>query len=419
MSRLNFQWQVQQLSIIALGAIITLGGCTTTAPTATSDAADTSEVATASEDSLQVVTTFLPITQFTKAVAGDRAEVLQLLPTNVGPHDFQAKPSDIQAVAGADVLVKNGLELEFYLDDMIENAENSDLVTIDSSEEIAVLATGEEGHGAEEKGHDDHGEEDHAKEDDHGHAHGEEDHDDHAEAKVHDDHGEEGHDDHGEEAHDDHAEEGHDDHGEDAHADAHGHAHGEFDPHIWLDPKRAIEQVENIRDGLIAVDPEGEAEYTANAAAFITELQALDAEITEMLSPFAGQTFVVFHDFAAYFASSYGLEAEFLVGLPEESPSPEDVKRVVDTVQAEGLKTIMTEPQAGDSSFKAVAQDLSINVSEFDPIAVGSSEAIQPDYYLTTMRQNAENLANAFGASTQSWYPFLSPQPVAVIDWWL
>ncbi|MEO1350788.1 MAG: zinc ABC transporter substrate-binding protein [Cyanobacteria bacterium J06635_15] len=394
MSRLSFQRQVQQLSMMALGAIITLGGCTTT-PTATSEV-ESSEAAAAPEDLLRVVTTFLPMTQFTTAVAGDRAEVVQLLPTNVGPHDFQAKPSDIQAVASADILVKNGLEMEFFLDDMIENAENSDLVTIDSSEEIVALASGEAGHDDHgEEAHDDHGEEAHAEEDDHGHAHGEEGHDDDAEA---------GHDDHGEAA---------------AHADDHGHAHGEFDPHVWLDPKRAIEQVENIRDGLIAADPEGEAEYTANAAAFITELQALDADITEMLSPFAGQTFVVFHDFAAYFASSYGLEAEVLVGLPEENPSPDDVKRVVDTVQAEGLKTIMTEPQAGESSFKAIAQDLSIGISEFDPLEVGPPEAIQPDYYLTTMRQNAENLANGFGASTQSWYPFWAPQPVAVIDWWL
>ncbi|MEL6332604.1 MAG: zinc ABC transporter substrate-binding protein [Cyanobacteria bacterium J06626_26] len=407
MSKLSFQRQVQQLSIMALGAIITLGGCTT-APTTTSSEAEPSEAAAA--DPLQVVTTFLPITQFTKAVAGDRAEVVQLLPTNVGPHDFQAKPSDIQAVASADILVKNGLEMEFFLDDMIENAENSDLVTIDSSEEIAAFASGEEGHDDHggEKGHDDHGEEAHA--DDHGHAHGEEGHDDHAgEKAVHDEHGEEGH--------DDHAEADHDDHGEEAHADDHGHAHGEFDPHVWLDPKRAIEQVENIRDGLIAADPEGETEYTANAAAFITELQTLDADITEMLSPFAGQTFVVFHDFAAYFASSYGLEAEVLVGLPEENPSPDDVKRVVDTVQAEGLKAIMTEPQAGESSFKAIAQDLSIGVSEFDPLEVGPPEAIQPDYYLTIMRQNAENLANGFGVSTQSWYPFWAPQPVAAIDW--
>ena len=86
-------------------------------------------------------------------------------------------------------------------------------------------------------------------------------------------------------------------------------------PHIWLDPKRAIQQVENIRDGMIAVDPEGEAIYTANAAAFIADLEALDAEITEQLAPFTGQTFVAFHDFAPYFAESYGLDAEFLVDV--------------------------------------------------------------------------------------------------------
>jgi zinc transport system substrate-binding protein len=90
--------------------------------------------AAASEDVLQVVTTFLPITQFTNAVAGDRAEVVQLLPTNVGPHEYQAKPGDVQAIANADVLVQNGLEMEFFLDDMIDNAGNAELVIIDSSE---------------------------------------------------------------------------------------------------------------------------------------------------------------------------------------------------------------------------------------------------------------------------------------------
>jgi len=40
-------------------------------------------------------------------------------------------------------------------------------------------------------------------------------------------------------------------------AEAGGHEHeGEFNPHIWLDPERAIQQVDNIRDRLIAADPE-------------------------------------------------------------------------------------------------------------------------------------------------------------------
>lgn len=369
--------RLRRSSWAALGALaVGLGSCT--APdSATDTTTDTASEETVTEPSLQVVTTFLPITQFTTAVAGERAEVIQLLPSNVGPHDFQAKPGDVQAVANASVLVKNGLELESFLDDMIENAENPDLAIVDSSAGVATLATsGEHDHGGEKAGEEGHGHEDHGHDhEDHSHEEG----DASAEAK-------------------------------DAHA---GHDHGEFDPHIWLDPKRAIEQVENIRDGLIAADPEGEAEYTANAEAFIAELEALDADITEKLSPFAGQTFVVFHDFAAYFASSYGLESEVLVGLPEESPSPADVKRVMETAQAEGLKTILTEPQAGASSFETIAQDLGIGVSEFNSLEVGGPEATEPAYYLDTMRENAENLAASFDAS-QAWYPFQSVQPLGV-----
>jgi hypothetical protein len=68
--------------------------------------------------------------------------------------------------------------------------------------------------GDEDHGHDDHGDEDH---DDHGHDdHGDGGHDDHR----HDDHGDEGHDDHG---HDDHGDKGHDDHGHDDHADKADH----------------------------------------------------------------------------------------------------------------------------------------------------------------------------------------------------
>ncbi|NEP18439.1 MAG: zinc ABC transporter solute-binding protein [Leptolyngbya sp. SIO4C1] len=353
-----------------------LGSCATTSPTSETESPEP-DGAAAPEETLQVVTTILPITQFTTAVAGDRAEVVQLLPTNVGPHEYQAKPGDVQAIANADVLVKNGLEMEFFLDDLIENAENADLAVIDTSEGIATLTADEE----------------------HGHSHGEGH--DHAEGEAHD---------HAEGEDHDHAE------GE-AHTEgeAHDHAHGEFDPHVWLDPKRAIEQVENIRDGLIAADPEGEADYTANAEAFIAELETLDTEITEKLAPFAGQTFVVFHDFAAYFADSYELESETLVGIPEENPSPEDVKQVMETVQAEGLKTIMTEPQAGQESFDAIANDLDIKVSVFDPLETGPADAIQPDYYLNTMRQNANNLAASFETSDQAWLPLWVSQPVAAV----
>ena len=153
--------------------------------------------------------------------------------------------------------------------------------------------------------------------------------------------------------------------------------------------------MENIRDGLIAADPEGKEEYTANAAAFIEQLQALDAEITEKLKPYAGQTFISFHDFASYFAESYGLKAEFLVDIPEENPSPEDVRRIMETAETENLKALRTEPQTGQNAFDTLAKDLQIKVSVFDPIETGEINATEPKFYLIVMRQNADNLAEA------------------------
>jgi len=349
------------ISAIAIG----LGSCGNNRP---SEELETSQgQSSPAAEELQVVTTFLPITQFTKAVAGDRAEVVQLLPTNVGPHDYQAKPDDARAIADADVLVKNGLEMEEFLDKLIENADNKDLALIDSSQGIETLASEEE--------------EDHGEGEDHHHDHGEGE--DHAEEK-------------------DHAEGDH-------------HHHGEFDPHIWLDPKRAIQQVENIRDGLIAADPEGKAEYTANAAAYIEKLQALDAEITQQLAPYSGQTFVSFHDFAFYFSDSYNLNAEHLVDVPGENPSPEDVRRIIETTKAENIKALLTEPQVKENAFASLAKDLKVNVSVFDPMETGDSAATEPEYYLTIMRQNAKSLEEALGGSTQSRLFLWNPQPIALL----
>lgn len=356
---------VRGVSVMMVSAIATaLSSCasnstSSTIPT-TPQAQVSPEVAPASPESdLQVVTTFIPITQFTKAVVGDRAEVTQLMPTNVGPHDYQAKPEDAQNLAQADVLVKNGLEMELFLDDLVQNAGNPNLKVIDSSQGIATITT----------------------ESIEGHAH----------------------------AHDH-------DHAEDNQEAGHGHDHGEFNPHIWLDPKRAIQQVENIRDGLITADPAGKETYTANAAAYIQQLQALDAEIETMLQPFAGKTFIAFHDFAPYFAESYNLTADFLVDVPEENPSPEDVKRVIDTVKATNLKTLLTEPQGGQDAFAALSEDLSVRVSLFDPMETGGPEALQPEYYINTMRQNATTLVTAFtGQSTQSYQPLRTFQPIATM----
>ena len=297
---------------------------------------------------IKVVSTFLPITLFTEAVAGECAEVTSLIPPNLGPHDFQATPSTLTALSSAKVLVKNGLGMEEFLEDLISSADNKNLVVIDTSSGVETIKAAGGGH------HDD--------------DHGDEHHDD----------------DHGDEHHDD-------DHG-------HGHSHGEYDPHIWLDPVRAAQQVENIRDGLVKADPSCADGYKKNAAQYTAKLKELNTEFTAKLKPYSGKTFVAFHDFATYFANRYSLKAEFLVDLPEMNPSPADLQRVAAQVKASGLKALLSEPQEGNRSFNALAKDLGVNIVVFNPLETGSAESAKvPATYFEVMRSNVNNLVKAIG----------------------
>ncbi len=284
-------------------------------------------------DRPKVVTTFLPITLFTRAVAGDCAEVTALIPAASGPHDFQARPGDVAAIRNAKVLVKNGLGMESFLDKLVKGAENPALQVIDSSRGVATLENQDEPGG------------------DHDHDH---DHD-------------------------------------------HGHDHGPINPHIWLDPVRAVQQVDNIRDGLIAADPACAEGYRRNAAAFSGELRQLNTEFETQLAPFRGKTFVVVHDFAPYFAERYGLKAESMVDVPEQNPSPADLARVAETVKRSQLQALLSEPQQGNRSFNALAGDLGIRISVFDPLESGTEEASQtPATYGAVMRRNVSDLVGAF-----------------------
>ena len=53
---------------------------------------------------LQVVTTILTTTLFTKAVAGDCAQVSSLLPAGADSHTYQARPQDVASLGKAQVL---------------------------------------------------------------------------------------------------------------------------------------------------------------------------------------------------------------------------------------------------------------------------------------------------------------------------
>ena len=282
---------------------------------------------------LQVVTTVLPVNLFTQAVAGDCATVIPLLPAGADTHAFQARPQDVATLGKAQVLVINGLGLEAFIEPLLKSADNRDLITIDSSQGITPLKL--EDHPSADHGHD------------HGHSH--------------------------------------------SHSHSHGHseAEGAVDPHIWLDPQLAAQQVKTIRDGLIQADPGCADGYRERAQSYLSQLKQLDDDLANQLAPFRGRTVVSYHEALGYFVRRYDLKAEALVTLPSDQPTPADVQRVSAALKQANVNGVLTEPGGGSSALQALANDLDLSLSVFDPMELVPAEQQRiPSLYINVMQSN-------------------------------
>ncbi len=105
---------------------------------------------------LTIVTTFFPYYVFTKNLAGDKAEVISLIDNAVGPHEYQLKPSDVKNLQSADLVIKNGLGLDDWVDQAVQNSGGKAHI-FTASKGVSTLASVEamklvEGSGEEESG---------------------------------------------------------------------------------------------------------------------------------------------------------------------------------------------------------------------------------------------------------------------------
>jgi ABC-type Zn uptake system ZnuABC Zn-binding protein ZnuA len=84
-----------------------------------------------------VVATTTQVADFARVVGGDRVRVTTLIKPNVDAHDYEPSPADIDAIARADVVLKNGAGLEEWLDDTISSSGFAGPV-VDTSQGVAL-----------------------------------------------------------------------------------------------------------------------------------------------------------------------------------------------------------------------------------------------------------------------------------------
>ena len=97
----------------------------------------------------------------------------------------------------------------------------------------------------------------------------------------------------------------------------------------------------NIRDALIAADPAGRAAYEANAAAYLAQLDALDAEVQGPGRPIPAERrrIITSHDAFRYFEAAYGVDFVAPQGVSTEAEaSAKDVARIIRQIRREKIR---------------------------------------------------------------------------------
>jgi zinc transport system substrate-binding protein len=321
----------------ALAAMALLVGCNQS-PEATSP--PRAEAPT--KPRLAVVASFYPLYEFARQVGGELAEVTSMVPSGIEPHDWEPAPQDVARLEKARVFVYNGGGFEPWADKLLGNLGRSGPAVVVATDNIQLLR-------ADLPGHD--------------HAHGP-----------------------GKGAVD---------------TPALKDSAAERDPHVWLDPVLAQQQVETIRAALAKADPENAERYAANARAFGDRLRALGERYERGLSRCARREIVVSHASFAYPARRYRLTQVPVMGLsPDSEPSPAQLAQIVRFARRHGVKVIFFETLVSPKLAETLAREVGARTLVLNPIeGLTKDDQAAGKGYVELMEDNLTNLRTALGCA--------------------
>ena len=141
-------------------------------------------------------------------------------------------------------------------------------------------------------------------------------------------------------------------------------AGGEYDgkpnPHAWMSPDNAAIYVDNIRDALIAIDPENAEAYTTNAAAYTKEIEANLQPMRETLAdvPEEKRWLVTSEGAFSYLARDLDLKELYLWPVnADQQGTPQQIRHVIDTMAANNIDVIFSESTVSDKPARQIARE--------------------------------------------------------------
>ena len=161
------------------------------------------------------------------------------------------------------------------------------------------------------------------------------------------------------------------------------------DPHVWLDPIKALAQMQKIRDAFIALDAENKAQYENNYEECRTKVQTLDSEMKALMADAKTNKIIVAHGAYGYLCEAYGIEQIAIENISGDSdPSPAMMAKIIDTARAEGIKYVCAEEMGSSKVVDTVAREIGAEVVSLNPF----EGAADNETYFEAMNENIEVL---------------------------
>jgi manganese/iron transport system substrate-binding protein len=135
---------------------------------------------------------------------------------------------------------------------------------------------------------------------------------------------------------------------------------GKPNPHAWMSPSNALAYIENIRKALATHDPAHAETYNANAAAYAAKIRALDAPLRARIAaiPESQRWLVTSEGAFSYLARDYNMREAFLWPInADEQGTPQQVRKVIDLVRANGIPVVFSESTISDRAARQVAKE--------------------------------------------------------------
>lgn len=286
------------------------------------------------DEKIQIVATLFPQYDFASKIVGDKADVKLLLDSGIEAHNYEPTAKDmITILNNSDIFLFNGIELEPWTENIVENLKNTncDIVNVSENIELIKIEDFEKRHINSEILNEEH----------------EEEHNGHEEI---------------------------------------------YDEHIWMNPENAIIMIDNILEELCKLDSENSEYYKNNAEKYKAQILQLDEELKNVVDNAQRKEIAVGGEFAyAYLIDAYNINFVSVYNNcgEGEDPSIAKVKSVIDYINKYNIPVVYYEELTEGTVAKMIAEETKAKPMVLYSIHNGNPE---DDSYISLMEKNIEAL---------------------------